>query len=73
MTVADDGCGIPAADADRIFELFFTGRRENGGTGLGLPIAASLLAASGGSIALASSERGATFVIRLPKASGDRL
>ena len=69
MTVADDGCGIPAADADRIFELFFTGRRENGGTGLGLPIAASLLAASGGTIALEQSVSGAYFAIRLPRAA----
>jgi signal transduction histidine kinase len=29
-----------------VFEPFFTSRREQGGTGLGLPIARSLLAAA---------------------------
>jgi signal transduction histidine kinase len=71
LTVADDGCGIPAADAERIFEPFFTDRRATGGTGLGLPIAASLLAASGGTIALVPSGRGATFSIRLAQARTD--
>ena len=69
LTIADDGCGIAAADAERIFEPFFTGRRESGGTGLGLSIAASLLAASGGTIALVPSERGAAFSIRIPEAA----
>ena len=68
LTVADDGCGIAQADADRIFEPFFTGRRASGGTGLGLSIAASLLAASGGMIALVPSECGASFAIHLPEA-----
>lgn len=68
LTVADDGCGIPAADAVKIFEPFFTGRRATGGTGLGLSIAASLLSASGGTIALAPSASGATFTIRLQQA-----
>jgi two-component system sensor histidine kinase ChvG len=73
LTIADDGCGIAAADAERIFEPFFTGRRASGGTGLGLSIAASLLAASGGTIALVPSERGAAFSIRIPEAAAGAL
>lgn len=68
LTVADDGRGVEAADSERIFEPFFTGRRASGGTGLGLPIAASLLSASGGSILLVPATSGATFAIRLPRA-----
>ncbi len=67
LTVADDGEGIAAADRARIFEPFFTARREQGGTGLGLPIARSLLSVTGGTIALTDGP-GARFVIALPRA-----
>ncbi len=68
ISVADDGPGVTAADRDRLFEPFFTGRRAEGGTGMGLPIARSLLAASGGSIALVASDTGARFEVTLPQA-----
>jgi signal transduction histidine kinase len=68
LTVADDGPGVPQADRERLFEPFFTSRRATGGTGLGLPIARSLLAASHGRIELAASEAGASFRIVLPRA-----
>jgi two-component system sensor histidine kinase ChvG len=68
LTVADDGPGIPDADADRIFEPFFTSKRSEGGAGLGLSIAASLLAASRASIRLKPSVTGATFEVSLPVA-----
>ena len=42
--------GIAPGDAARIFEPFFTTRREQGGTGLGLPIAKALLGNAGGTI-----------------------
>ena len=66
LAVADDGPGIPAGDRARIFEPFFTARRASGGTGLGLPIARSLLSAHHGSIVLSDSPSGATFILRLP-------
>jgi signal transduction histidine kinase len=69
LTVADNGEGVPMGDRDRLFEPFFTSRRAEGGTGLGLPIARSLLAASHASITLVDSERGATFGIVLLRAS----
>jgi signal transduction histidine kinase len=68
LTVVDNGEGVPPGDRDRLFEPFFTSRRAEGGTGLGLPIARSLLAASHASIALIDSERGAAFRIVLPRA-----
>jgi signal transduction histidine kinase len=52
-----------------MFEPFFTSRRADGGTGLGLPIARSLLAASGATIAAARSDKGARFELSLPKAA----
>jgi two-component system sensor histidine kinase ChvG len=56
LSVADDGAGIAEADRERIFEPFHTGRRGEGGSGLGLSIARSLLAACGGTIAAMPGE-----------------
>lgn len=65
LAVTDNGPGIAEADRERIFEPFFTGRRESGGAGLGLAIARSLLAASAGSIATEPVSAGARFTITL--------
>ena len=70
LTLNDDGPGIAAADRERLFEPFFTSRRAQGGTGLGLPIARSLLAASNARIELADATAGAAFRITLPVAEG---
>ncbi|QAY76136.1 HAMP domain-containing sensor histidine kinase [Sphingosinicella sp. BN140058] len=69
LTVCDDGPGIPPADHQRIFEPFHTSRRAEGGSGLGLSIARSLLAACGGTIASVPAEYGARFEICLPVAA----
>lgn len=66
LIAQDDGPGIAAADRARIFEPFFTTRRADGGSGLGLPIVASLVEAAGGTLALEESERGARFRVDLP-------
>ncbi len=67
VTVSDNGPGIPPGDRNRVFEPFFTSRRTEGGTGLGLPIARSLLEAQGGTIDLdEGAEGGATFRFTLP-------
>ena len=63
LTVSDNGPGISPGNRDRVFTPFFTTRREKGGTGMGLAIARTLLQAHGGSISLADSQHGATFVI----------
>jgi signal transduction histidine kinase len=68
LWVSDDGPGIAVADLERIFEPFFTARREAGGTGLGLAIARSLLAATGGTIVAKEVPAGACFRLRLPVA-----
>ena len=68
IRVSDDGAGVPAADRDRIFEPFQTGRREQGGSGLGLSIARSLLASCGGTLANLPADSGACFEVELPAA-----
>lgn len=65
IRVADTGRGIPAEDQARIFDAFFTTKRQ-GGTGLGLSISYTLVARYGGTI-LVSSEQdvGTEFTVRL--------
>ena len=60
LTVADDGPGIPAELRTRVFEPFFTSRRE--GTGLGLAIARRLVTDVGGRIVLESEQGRGTCV-----------
>lgn len=67
---ADDGPGIPTGDRERVFDPFFTSKRDTGGTGLGLPIARALAENGHGRLALEASEMGTTFVLTLPLAAG---
>ncbi len=69
ITICDDGEGISDANRDRVFDAFFTTRRESGGTGMGLGIVQALLRAHGGSIRLLSRTTGAGFEIRIPNVS----
>lgn len=65
LTITDDGPGIPADLADRIFEEFFTTARDHGGTGLGLAIIRSMVHTHGGEVRLVDPAR-ARFELRLP-------
>jgi two-component system OmpR family sensor kinase len=69
--VADEGPGITAEEASRLFERFFRAdpsrSRASGGAGLGLSIVAAIVAAHGGTVAAApASGHGAVFTVRLP-------
>ena len=67
ISIVDNGPGIDADLARRIFDPFFTSRPD--GTGLGLPVARSIARAHQGDVALLSGAAGATtFVLRLPVA-----
>lgn len=69
FSVQDNGPGVPAALADRVFEPFITTKRARGGTGLGLSISKSIVEGFGGSIALRSkTDAGAAFDVTLPQA-----
>jgi PAS domain S-box-containing protein len=66
FSVRDTGIGIPADQQDRIFRAFeqedTSTTRKYGGTGLGLTIAARLVALMGGTISVDSApDRGSTF------------
>ena len=67
IRIQDNGPGIPVDVRDRIFEPFFTTKQT--GTGLGLCIAARVMAQHGGQLALeASADQGTVFAIRIPAA-----
>jgi signal transduction histidine kinase len=75
VIVQDDGSGVSRANRAKIFDSFFTTRRESGGTGMGLAIVRAMLEAHGGSIELAASgadqSRGAVFVVVIPAAENN--
>ena len=66
ILVADTGRGIPEDVRGRLFQSFVTSGKR-GGTGLGLAIVKKIVDEHHGSIAVDSSDRGATFTIRLPQ------
>ncbi|HIO93125.1 MAG TPA: HAMP domain-containing histidine kinase [Leucothrix mucor] len=65
ISLQDNGSGISPANAERIFTPFFTTRRNQGGTGLGLDIVASLLQTWNGDIHLKEVSEGAAFMITI--------
>ncbi len=67
IVFADSGVGIGAADLEKIFNPFFTTRRE--GTGLGLAITHRIVQGHGGRIEVASTPgEGTRFTVVLPAA-----
>jgi len=67
VTVADDGCGIPKEDLERIFEPFFSTTIKKGGTGLGLSLTSNFVREIGGVLSVESDiDKGAIFSITLP-------
>ncbi len=67
LVVEDTGVGIPAADLERIFDLYYTTR--SGGSGIGLSMVYRIVQLHGGEIAVESIEgRGSTFRMLLPAA-----
>jgi two-component system OmpR family sensor kinase len=71
VEVADEGPGMDADHAGRVFERFYRAdesrNRNDGGTGLGLAIASSLVQAHGGTLSVDTAPgRGARFRIDLP-------
>jgi signal transduction histidine kinase len=68
--VRDNGIGIPAADAPRLFRRFERGSNTGGisGTGLGLHIVKEIVQGHGGSVSFESVVgKGTTFWLHLPK------
>ena len=67
LVVSDNGPGVPEEYRGRLFEPFFSSRRHGRGAGLGLAVVYAIVTEHGGEIELEhSTDRGASFVARLP-------
>jgi signal transduction histidine kinase len=68
ISIADNGCGIPEENLEKVFDPFFTTKEVGRGTGQGLAIARSIVSEKhGGSIDVHSTVGvGTHFIVRLP-------
>ena len=70
VCISDTGAGIKAASLDKIFQPFFTTRKQ--GTGLGLSICRQIVEAHKGNISVESVVgEGTTVTLSLPLGPGD--
>jgi len=68
ISITDTGCGMSENVKDKIFELFFTTKSGDGGTGLGLYFVYNSVKEMGGWIEVESKEnKGSTITIFIPK------
>ena len=69
LEVADNGVGIPADELPRVFDRFWRGRAaaQTSGSGIGLAVAAEIVAAHGGTLTAASDQgQGTRLTLTLP-------
>jgi two-component system cell cycle sensor histidine kinase/response regulator CckA len=66
--VSDEGAGIPAEQAEHVFELFETTRLDQHGSGIGLAAARAIARRHGGELELRPTATGTVFALRLPLA-----
>ncbi|SMC93503.1 two-component system sensor histidine kinase NtrB [Sporomusa malonica] len=65
LEVSDTGCGMDLSDIEKVFEPFYTTKKN--GSGLGLSICKSIVERHGGCISVQSEKgKGTVFVIRFP-------
>ena len=68
ISVKDNGGGIDKDIIDSIFDIYFTTKRNKGGSGLGLYMSKLILERKGvGKLSVANGDEGAIFSISLPK------
>jgi polar amino acid transport system substrate-binding protein len=73
VAVHDEGVGIPPANLGRLTDPFFTTKRDQGGTGLGLSVSAAIAKEHGGTLEFSSPPgAGTTVVLALPVVMEER-
>lgn len=69
VTIKDDGCGISQENIHRIFDPFFSTKKQGEGTGLGLSISHGIVRNNGGTLNVESEVGvGTQFTLRMPLA-----
>jgi signal transduction histidine kinase len=72
LKVQDQGCGIPRDILGRIFNLYFTTKRD--GTGIGLAMTYRILQLHNGSVQVESEvDKGTEFILKLPVFSSQEM
>jgi PAS domain S-box-containing protein len=67
VSISDNGCGIPEEDLPRLFDPFFSTKKAEDGTGIGLSLAYWIIQDHGGRITVDSAfGSGTTITIFLP-------
>jgi signal transduction histidine kinase len=70
VIVRDAGVGLEPRDVDRLFEAFYTTKRD--GMGIGLSVSRSIIESHHGRLWAAPNDGpGATFSFSLPRGAGD--
>jgi signal transduction histidine kinase len=64
IAIRDQGSGIPPEIMDKIFDLYFTTKKE--GSGIGLAMTYRILQLHNGSVEVESDGTGTTFTLRIP-------
>lgn len=69
IEIQDTGIGIPPENIGRVFDAFFTTKKQVSGVGLGLSVCYGIMQQHNGTISVTSEVgKGSTFVIKLPAA-----
>lgn len=67
LKISDTGVGIPPEIIDSVFEPYFTTKKKEEGTGMGLAVVHSIVESYGGNITVRSRlSKGTVFTIHLP-------
>ncbi|SHO53822.1 hybrid sensor histidine kinase/response regulator, partial [Desulfopila aestuarii] len=72
ITVGDTGCGMTPSVLERIFEPYFTTKKVNEGTGLGMAVVSGIVKSHKGLIDIQTAPgKGTVFEVYLPSFQGD--
>ena len=73
ITIADNGCGIPAADLPKVKQKFYKANQTVRGSGIGLAVADEIVRLHGGTLDIDSTENvGTTVTIIIPITSEEQ-
>lgn len=69
IAVTDNGCGIPDAEREKIFQPFYTTKPAGKGTGLGLSLSKKMIEEHKGTLTLDASSTHTRFIVTFPSFS----